>query len=32
MFTGAAERVFVAQPTLRQQVRRLEDLIGTQLL
>jgi DNA-binding transcriptional LysR family regulator len=31
-FTGAAEQVFVAQPTLSQQVRRLEDMIGTQLL
>jgi DNA-binding transcriptional LysR family regulator len=31
-FTDAAERVFIAQPTLSQQLRRLEDIIGTRLL
>jgi LysR family transcriptional regulator, benzoate and cis,cis-muconate-responsive activator of ben and cat genes len=31
-FTEAAERMFVAQPTLSQQLRRLEDIVGTQLL
>ena len=31
-FTQAAERIFVAQPTLSQQIRRLEDIIGTPLL
>jgi DNA-binding transcriptional LysR family regulator len=31
-FTDAAERMFIAQPTLSQQLRRLEDIIGTQLL
>jgi DNA-binding transcriptional LysR family regulator len=31
-FTQAAERIFVAQPTLSQQIRRLEDMIGTPLL
>ena len=31
-FTHAAERVFVAQPTLSQQIRRLEGIVGTQLL
>jgi LysR family transcriptional regulator, benzoate and cis,cis-muconate-responsive activator of ben and cat genes len=31
-FTHAAERLFVAQPTLSQQVRRLEQIIGTRLL
>lgn len=31
-FTGAAERAFVAQPTLSQQVRRLEQMVGAQLL
>jgi DNA-binding transcriptional LysR family regulator len=31
-FTHAAERMFVAQPTLSQQIRRLEDIVGTPLL
>jgi DNA-binding transcriptional LysR family regulator len=31
-FTGAADQVFVAQPTLSQQVRRLEEMVGTPLL
>ena len=31
-FTHAAERMFVAQPTLSQQIRRLEQMIGTPLL
>jgi DNA-binding transcriptional LysR family regulator len=31
-FTDAAERMFIAQPTLSQQLRRLEDIIGTPLL
>ena len=31
-FTRAAAQVFVAQPTLSQQIRRLEELVGTQLL
>ena len=31
-FTHAAERMFVAQPTLSQQVRRLEEIVGTPLL
>jgi DNA-binding transcriptional LysR family regulator len=31
-FTQAAERMFIAQPTLSQQIRRLEEVIGTQLL
>src|SRR5215813_6434719 len=31
-FTEAAERMFIAQPTLSQQLRRLEDIVGTPLL
>src|SRR6202047_1521664 len=31
-FTHAAERLFVAQPTLSQQIRRLEEIVGTPLL
>jgi len=31
-FTHAAERVFIAQPTLSQQIRRLEEIVGTPLL
>src|SRR5690242_20449465 len=31
-FTRAAEQVFIAQPTLSQQIGRLEQLIGTPLL
>lgn len=28
-FTHAAERMFIAQPTLSQQIRRLEEMVGT---
>jgi DNA-binding transcriptional LysR family regulator len=31
-FTHAAERIFIAQPTLSQQIRRLEELVGAPLL
>jgi DNA-binding transcriptional LysR family regulator len=31
-FTHAAEQMFIAQPTLSQQIRRLEQLVGTPLL
>src|SRR6266566_10054810 len=31
-FTYAAERIFIAQPTLSQQIRRLEQIVGTPLL
>jgi DNA-binding transcriptional LysR family regulator len=31
-FTHAAERMFIAQPTLSQQIRRLEEMVGTTLL
>jgi DNA-binding transcriptional LysR family regulator len=31
-FTHAAERMYIAQPTLSQQIRRLEQIIGTSLL
>jgi DNA-binding transcriptional LysR family regulator len=31
-FTQAAERLFVTQPTLSQQIRRLEEIVGTTLL
>jgi DNA-binding transcriptional LysR family regulator len=31
-FTHAAQRMYVAQPTLSQQIRRLEDTVGTPLL
>jgi DNA-binding transcriptional LysR family regulator len=31
-FTHAAERMFIAQPTLSQQIRRLEEIVGTALL
>jgi DNA-binding transcriptional LysR family regulator len=31
-FTHAAEQMFIAQPTLSQQIRRLEKIVGTALL
>ncbi len=31
-FTHAAEKMFVAQPTLSQQIRRLEEMVGAPLL
>src|SRR5215471_185607 len=31
-FTHAAQRMFIAQPTLSQQVRRLEEMVGAPLL
>jgi DNA-binding transcriptional LysR family regulator len=31
-FTHAAEQIFIAQPTLSQQIRRLEEMVGTPLL
>jgi DNA-binding transcriptional LysR family regulator len=31
-FTHAAEQIFVAQPTLSQQIRRLEEIVGAPLL
>jgi DNA-binding transcriptional LysR family regulator len=31
-FTHAAEQMYIAQPTLSQQIRRLEEMIGTPLL
>jgi DNA-binding transcriptional LysR family regulator len=31
-FTYAAQRMFIAQPTLSQQIRRLEEMVGTPLL
>src|SRR5690349_22674679 len=31
-FTHAAEQLFIAQPTLSQQIRRLEQIVGARLL
>jgi DNA-binding transcriptional LysR family regulator len=31
-FTQAAQRMFIAQPTLSQQIRRLEEIVGAPLL
>jgi DNA-binding transcriptional LysR family regulator len=31
-FTRAAEKIFIAQPTLSQQIRRLEEIVGTPLV
>jgi DNA-binding transcriptional LysR family regulator len=31
-FTHAAQRMYIAQPTLSQQIRRLEEIVGTPLL
>ena len=31
-FTHAAQRIFIVQPTLSQQIRRLEEIVGTPLL
>ena len=31
-FTKAAEQLFIAQPTLSQQIRRLEEIVGTPLM
>jgi DNA-binding transcriptional LysR family regulator len=31
-FTRAAEQMYIAQPTLSQQIRRLEEMVGTPLL
>jgi len=31
-FTHAAEKMFIAQPTLSQQIRRLEEIVGAPLL
>jgi DNA-binding transcriptional LysR family regulator len=31
-FTHAAQRMFIAQPTLSQQIRRLEEIVGAPLL
>ena len=31
-FTRAAEKIFIAQPTLSQQIRRLEEIVGAPLV
>ena len=31
-YTRAAEKIFIAQPTLSQQIRRMEEIVGTPLL